>query len=126
MCSLGPSLSGLRSRCGAFLLVCGSTAIAAAQPYQTSTLAGGAPPPTPAPALQASIGAPQGVITDSAGNSSFSGLQPVFKLDGSGAITRAAGNRRQGFSGGGVPATEGHLSLPRSVEQRGRYWSAMK
>ena len=49
-------------------------------PWSVSTYAGGAPPPTPAPALSASLGNPLGVATDGAGNIYFMSLNCVFKI----------------------------------------------
>ena len=83
-----------------------------AQPFTISTFAGGAPPVTPAPALEASIGYPQALAADAHGNIYFNGLNCVFKLDSAGILTVVAGNGRQGFSGDGGPATQAQLSLP--------------
>jgi hypothetical protein len=70
-----------------------------AQQYVISTIAGGAPPPTPAPAVSVSIGGPQGVAVDAAGNAYFTSSNSIFKLDQSGVLTRVAGNSRYGYSG---------------------------
>jgi hypothetical protein len=77
---------------------------AAAQPYVISTIAGGALPPTPARAMDLSIGSLQGVAVDAAGNAYFAGLNSVFKVDPNGELTRVAGNSRPGYSGDGGPA----------------------
>ena len=61
---------------------------ASAQQYVISTIAGGAPPPTPVAAVSATIGMPQGVATDAAGNVYFTSLNCVFKLDQSGEASR--------------------------------------
>ncbi len=54
----------------------------AGQGFTISTFAGGAPPPTPAPAATASIGTPVGVAVDAAGNVYFATEQScVFKLN---------------------------------------------
>ncbi len=82
---------------------------AAAQRYVISTVAGGAPPPTPARGLDLSIGYAAGVTTDAAGNAYFIGGNCVFKLDQNGVVTRIAGNSRQGYSGDGEPATSAQL-----------------
>src|SRR5438552_9353925 len=82
-----------------------------AQQYVISTIAGGAPPPTPVAALTASIG-PGSVKTDTTGNVYFTSSQCVFKLDQSGVLTRIAGNGRAGYSGDGGPATNAQLDDP--------------
>src|SRR5581483_8134403 len=62
----------------AVLLIAGQ---AGAQQYSITTVAGGVPPVTPQPALEASIGDPARVATDSAGNVYFASLHSVFKVD---------------------------------------------
>src|SRR5258708_6759468 len=84
---------------------------AAAQPYWISTVAGGAPPLTPAPATNASI-SPSGVTTDLSGNVFFSSRNTVFKLDTGNVLTRIAGNSRPGFSGDGGRAVDAQLNNP--------------
>lgn len=86
------------------------SAVAAAQQYVISSYAGGSPPPTPAAGLNASIGSPLGVATDSAGNVFFTSLNCVFKLDPNGTVTRVAGSSRPGYSGDGGPAFNAELS----------------
>ena len=83
-----------------------------AQQYTISTIAGGAPPATPAPATSVSIGRPQRVAVDRAGNVYFTSLNCVFKLDAGGTLTRVAGNSRAGYSGDGGPATQAQLNDP--------------
>jgi uncharacterized protein (TIGR03437 family) len=83
-----------------------------AQQYTISTIAGGAPPSTPVTATSISIGRPQRVTVDAAGNFYFTSLNCVFKVDGSGTLTRVAGNSRGGYSGDGGPATEAQLNAP--------------
>src|SRR5437899_344663 len=85
-----------------------------AQQYVISTIAGGAPPPTPTAALTASIN-PGSVATDNAGNVYFPSSYCVFKLDQSGVLTRIAGNGRTGYSGDGGPATNAQLGYPAGV-----------
>ena len=68
---------------------CGLTAWT--QQYTISTIAGGAPPATPATAVSASIGGPGSVATDHAGNVYFASLNCVFKVDSNGTLTRIAG-----------------------------------
>src|ERR1700730_8830101 len=77
-----------------------SAGVLLAQPYVISTFAGGAPPPTPIPAVNASSLYPSG-ITINAGNLYFSSSNCVFKVDVNGILTRVAGNSRQGYSGDG-------------------------
>src|ERR1022692_1515485 len=83
-----------------------------AQQYVISTIAGGAPPPTPAVAKSASIGDPTRLATDAAGNVYFGSLHSVFKVDAGGTLTRVAGNGRPGNSGDGGPAAAAQLSFP--------------
>jgi hypothetical protein len=56
----------------------------AAQRFVIPTLAGGAPPSTPAAALQIAI-APQGLAADASGNLYFISSNCVFKRDASSA-----------------------------------------
>ena len=69
---------------------------ATAQPFVISTLAGGAPGPTPVRALDLPIGNLQSVAADGVGNVYFSSLNSVFKAEPNGALTRVAGNSRPG------------------------------
>jgi trimeric autotransporter adhesin len=85
---------------------------AGAQQYVISTIAGGAAPPSPVTATQASIGDPARVICDSAGNVYFTSLHSVFKVDPGGVLTRVAGNGRAGNSGDQGLATSAQLSDP--------------
>jgi len=89
-----------------------SAAAVNAQTYVISTVAGGAPPPTPVPAIQDSIGLSYGVATDSAGNAYFTGLNCVFKVAPSGVLSRIAGTARVGYSGDGGPAASAQLNVP--------------
>src|ERR1035437_6005113 len=83
-----------------------------AQQYVISTIAGGAPPPTPAMAPTASIGDPTRLATDAAGNVYFGSLHSVFKVDAAGTLTRVAGTARTGNSGDGGAAVTAQLSFP--------------
>ena len=85
-----------------------------AQQYTISTVAGGAPPATPAAALNTSIGQPRKVAI-SGGNLYFSSGNSVFKIDGSGTLTLVAGNSRAGFSGDGGPAVNAQLNAPQGI-----------
>ncbi len=84
-----------------------------AQQYVISTLAGGAPPATPAQA-NISIGQPRRVFVDGTGNVYFSSLNSVFKLSGS-TLTLVAGNSRAGFSGDGGAAVNAQLNQPQGI-----------
>ena len=95
-----------------FLLMAGASAFA--QQYTISTVAGGAPPPTPVAALSTSIGQPRKVLL-SGGNVYFSSGNSVFKIDGSGTLTLVAGNSRAGFSGDGGLAVNAQLNSPQGV-----------
>jgi uncharacterized protein (TIGR03437 family) len=86
-----------------------------AQQYIISTYAGGAPPPTPVAGVQASIGGPQAVAVDSAGNVYFTSDNCVLKLDSTGTLTRVAGTSRLGYSGDGGQATSAQFANPTGV-----------
>src|ERR1017187_7596539 len=83
-----------------------------AQQYVFSTIAGGAPPPTPAMAPAASIGDPTRLATDASGNVYFGSLHSVFKVDAGGTLTRVAGTARPGNSGDGGAAVRAQLNFP--------------
>jgi uncharacterized protein (TIGR03437 family) len=85
------------------------------QQYVISTIAGGIPAPTPVAAVKASIGDPARVAVDAAGNVYFSSLHSVFKVDGSGTLTRIAGTGQPGYSGDGSAATNALLSVPMGI-----------
>src|ERR1039457_6952585 len=82
-----------------------------AQQYVISTIAGGAPPPTPAMAPAASIGDPTRLATDAAGNVYFGSLHSVFKVDAGGTLTRVAGTTRPGNTGGGGGGGAGQVGF---------------
>lgn len=112
-------LTSLRNRAdrrtallGALLLA--GNGVALAQQYTISTLAGGAPPATPAAASSIPIGPPERV-TSAGGNLYFSALNSVFQLSPSGTLTVVAGNSRPGFSGDGGPATQAQLNGPQGL-----------
>src|SRR5271157_293376 len=100
--------------------------VALAQQYSITTVAGGAPPSTPAVAAGTTIGQPNRVMVDAAGNVYFSSLNCVFKMDGSGNLTLIAGNSRPGFSGDGGPATRAQLNAPQgmALDQSGNLYIA--
>jgi uncharacterized protein (TIGR03437 family) len=95
-----------------FFLACAS---GQAQPYIITTIAGGAPPVTPAAAASASIGDPPRVAVDNAGSVYFGSLHSVFKVDAAGNLTRIAGTGRYGFSGDGGPPTSAQLTFPLGI-----------
>jgi sugar lactone lactonase YvrE len=104
----------------AFGLIC-LAAVASAEQYTISTIAGGTPPPTPAVAASASVGDPPRVAVDAGGNLYFGGLHSIFKVDRSGVLTRVAGNGRgapDGFSypNGIVVAKDGTLYFTDRVD----------
>ena len=90
-------------------------ATASGQEYIVSTIAGGAPPVTPASATAVSIGDPPRVAADSQGNVYFGSLHSVFKVDPTGILTRIAGSGRAGNSGDGGPATSAQLQDPDGI-----------
>ncbi|MGD0498864.1 MAG: hypothetical protein ABSC23_10565 [Bryobacteraceae bacterium] len=100
-------------RGGWILAAAGAAAVA--QQYSISTLAGAAPPATAASATAFSIGQPSRVTVDGSGNFYFSGLNCVFKVSASGAVTLVAGNSHAGFSGDGGPAVNAQLNTPRGL-----------
>src|SRR5579871_1264998 len=97
------------------VLLLGAHAALLAQQYTISTIAGGAPPVTPAAAASVSIGKPAGVTTDLAGNLYFTSLNCVFKVDATGMLMLMAGNSRAGYAGDGGPATSAELNGPTGV-----------
>jgi len=86
-----------------------------AQEYSISTVAGGAPPATPAAAATTGIGTVKRVTMDGSGNLYFSSGHAVFKISSSGTLTLVAGNSRPGFSGDGGPATAAQLNSPQGI-----------
>src|ERR1044071_5166972 len=93
-----------------FLLLLAGAPLALAQQYSITTVAGGAPPPTPAGAAGTSIGQPRRVTTDGAGNICCGAGNSVFKMTSGGTLTLVAGNSRAGFSGDGGPAVKAQLN----------------
>ena len=82
--------------------------------YNVATVAGSASLGDGGPAIDAQIGAIQGVATDLAGNVYLSDTTHnlVRRIDGSGIITTVAGTGTAGFSGDGGPATSAQLHFP--------------
>jgi uncharacterized protein (TIGR03437 family) len=88
---------------------------AVAQQYVISTYAGGAPIPTPAPAVSVNLGYIGGITSDADGNIYFSSGSSLFKLDQTGTLNRIAGNGRPGYSGDGGPALSAQLLSPTGI-----------
>jgi uncharacterized protein (TIGR03437 family) len=86
--------------------------VAVGQQYVISTIAGGAPPPTPSAAKSISIAPPSGLVSDVNGNIYFTSNHSVFKLDQKGVVTRIAGTSHPGYSGDGGPAVNAQLNDP--------------
>ncbi len=107
-------------------LVCLFGAAVFAQEYSISTVAGGAPPTTPAAATSTGIGTVRRVATDASGNVYFSSGHAVFKISSGGTMTLVAGNSRPGFSGDGGPATAAQLNTPQglAVDSKGNVYIA--
>jgi trimeric autotransporter adhesin len=97
------------------LLLLSAGTLAVAQQYSISTIAGGAPAPTPATATNAAIGRTSRVTTDSAGNVYFSANHSVYRMATNGTLTLVAGNSRAGYSGDGGPATRAQLNDPKGL-----------
>ncbi len=84
--------------------------------YSISSIAGGGP--NNLPALQASIGYPESIAFDSAGNAYIaeSGYSSqILKVSAAGTVTVVAGNGTPGYSGDGGPATSAALYQPEGV-----------
>jgi uncharacterized protein (TIGR03437 family) len=96
-------------------LLLAAATLALGQQYSITTLAGGAPAPSPVAATSAAIGRPSRVTVDSAGNIYFSASHAVYRIASSGTMTLVAGNGRAGFSGDGGPATRAQLNDPKGL-----------
>jgi uncharacterized protein (TIGR03437 family) len=96
------------------LLLAGA-AVASGQQYSIATLAGGAPPTTPATATITSVGPTAKLTTDASGNVYFSAGNCVYKLTPGGTLTLVAGNSRAGYSGDGGLATAAQLNSPQGL-----------
>lgn len=100
-------------RTSLLLLACATLALA--QQYSITTIAGGAPAPSPIAATSAAIGNPSRATVDGAGNVYFSASHSVYRLATTGALTLVAGNSRAGFSGDGGPAARAQLNDPKGL-----------
>src|SRR5438876_166777 len=117
-----------RALAGLGLLLVSGTA-AWAQQSVISTIAGGAPPPTPITAVNASIGRTYGVATDAAGNVYFTSDNCVFRLEQqNGVLTRrrefARWFLRRWRSGHHRPARQRIAGKPRYWSSCGRRWES--
>jgi uncharacterized protein (TIGR03437 family) len=97
------------------LWLAAGTFAALGQQYTITTVAGGAPPATPVPALSASIGRTNRVAVDQYGTVYFStSNNAVFKLIGD-TLTLIAGNSRPTYSGDGGPAVNAGFNNPQGI-----------
>ena len=108
------TLTGLTTRMLRLSILLAAGATAFAQQYSISTVAGGAPPATPASAVSTSIGVPHKLMV-SGSNIYFSAGNSVFRMDSGGTLTLIAGNSRAGFSGDGGPAVNAQLNSPQGM-----------
>jgi sugar lactone lactonase YvrE len=84
--------------------------------YSINSIAGGGP--NNLPALQASIGYPESIAFDSAGNAYIaesSDSSQILKVSATSTVTIVAGNGTHGYSGDGGPATSAALNHPEGV-----------
>lgn len=93
------------------LLICSSICLFGQQ-YVISTVAGGAPPPTPALATSVAIPPPAGLVVNSQGEVFFTSNHCILKLDVNGVLTRVAGTAMPGYSGDGGLAVNAQLNYP--------------
>jgi sugar lactone lactonase YvrE len=87
-----------------------------AQAYLIGTVAGGGLPPTPSPAVSASLNPNGNPALDATGNLYFTANNCVFKVDSMGELTRVAGaSTLRGYSGDEGLATNAQLNGPSGV-----------
>ena len=98
-----------------FALLLVGASLACAQQFSITTIAGGAPPATPAAAASTAIGQPRRLTGDSAGNIYFTAGNAVYKMTSGGTLTLVAGNSRAGFAGDGGPAVNAQLNFPQGL-----------
>src|SRR5579862_5175699 len=101
-------------------LVAAALALCAAQSsfaqYSISSIAGGGP--NNLAAVKASIGFPQAVALDNAGNAYIANAylpSQIFKVSTTGTLTLIAGNGTMGYVGDGGPATAAALNQPEGI-----------
>jgi trimeric autotransporter adhesin len=93
------------------LLLAGIMSPAFPQEYTISTFAGGAPPPTPAVAVDLAIGEVTGLVPDPFGALYFIARNSVFRLDRDGTVTLVAGTgNRPGTTGDDGAAVAARLN----------------
>jgi len=94
------------------------TAIAAAQSYSISTVAGSSRLRDGSAATTAPLREPNGVAEDSAGNIYFADTTDnwIRRVDTKGIISTVAGTGVAGFSGDGGPATQAMLNSPYGIK----------
>jgi trimeric autotransporter adhesin len=97
------------------LVVCLPLSSLWAQQYVISTVAGGAPAPASAAAINVALGQPGRVALDPSGNVYFTALNSVYRVDSTGNAIRIAGNGRAGFSGDNGPALNAQLNSPQGL-----------
>jgi uncharacterized protein (TIGR03437 family) len=107
------------------LLLLAGFPVAYGQQYSISTVAGGAPPATPAVATGTAVGKTKRVILDKTGNVYFTAGNCVFKLSGSNLVL-VAGNGRAGFAGDGGLAVNAEFNDPfgLALDQNGNLFVA--
>lgn len=106
----------LKAQILSLLLLAGMMSPAFAQQYTISTFAGGAPPPTPAVALDLAIGEVTGLVPDQFGALYFIARNSVFRLDRDGMVTLVAGTgNRPGTTGDEGAAVVARLNGPATV-----------
>jgi len=82
-----------------------------AQKFVISTFAGAPLGLVPEPQALRWIGTPCAAVADASGNVYFTSMNSVFKVDGSGTITRIAGQWLGGYAGDGGPAVQSLLNF---------------
>ncbi len=85
------------------------------QQFVVSTLAGAAPAPTPASALDSAFPQIDSLTLDSGGNAFFAAENCVYRLSPDGIVTLVAGTARPGYSGDGGPAVAAQLFNPNGL-----------
>ncbi|MGP8245338.1 MAG: IPT/TIG domain-containing protein [Bryobacteraceae bacterium] len=97
------------------MLLLAGAAVASGQQYSITTVAGGAPPATPATATNISVGPTAKLTGDGSGHMYFSAGNCVYKLTAGGTLTVVAGNSRPGYSGDSGVATAAQLNSPQGL-----------
>jgi hypothetical protein len=79
--------------------------------FTIATFAGAPLGMTPEPAVGSYIGLAAAAVTDATGNTYFTTLNSIFKVDTTGVLTRVAGQWSAGFAGDGGPAVQARFSF---------------